>query len=126
MVGPVTRHTGPTDEQRMTVLLRAGFRCEPCGKEPVEQIHHRVPRQMGGSREEWINEPWNLLGVGLRCHAFIESRRRNARDNGWLVPRGTHPGAVPVSIVDGWGKRRTVLLTRDGQYRDVEPTAVSA
>lgn len=50
-----------------------------------EQLHHRKPRRMGGSRDPGVNLPQNLICLCRPCHEWIESHRAEAMDKGWLV-----------------------------------------
>lgn len=114
----------PLDEgTRMGVILRGGYSCELCGKNPVENIHHRSPRRMGGTTSPTIHAYPNLLGVcgsgTTGCHGYIESNRRKAISYGWLVPQGTNPAVVPAFLIVG-GRREWVLLTHDGRYDHME------
>lgn len=93
--------------------------CERCGKRLSEgehvSVHHRTPRGMGGSHDESLNRPSNLLalcGSGTTgCHGWIEHNREEARENGWLVPRGLSPIDVPVKVIGKW-----IYLNDEGGY----------
>lgn len=116
MMGHRRVDTGPTPAQRLVVVSRAGSACERCS-EPWTglQVHHRLPRGMGGSSLPEINSPANLLLLCPDCHGWVESNRTDAYTAGWLVHRGLDPAAVPVTV-HGYGP---VLLTDAGEYRDV-------
>lgn len=64
-------------------------------------IHHRSPRGMGGTRLTWVGLPANgvvLCGTGTTgCHGKVESDRKTAYGNGWLVRRNglLYPSDVP-------------------------------
>lgn len=95
-------------EARAALIARAKGSCEICYG-PLSMgmsIHHRKPRQMGGSTAPWINDPENLLvicGSGVTgCHGRVESFRITSYDNGWLVRTGFRPVEVP--FVDGTGQ----------------------
>lgn len=60
------------------------------------QIHHRLPRKMGGSSHHYINEPANLLLVCGDCHRDIESSRHKAMGRGLLVPGNRKPDTWPI------------------------------
>lgn len=89
---------------------RAGNACEICGVRG-ENIHHRKPRGMGGTKFE--GGPENLLllcGSGTTgCHGWIEANREEARMQGWLVDRHELPHRVPVAYRGQW-----CLLTFEG------------
>lgn len=109
-----------TPAVRTIVAARSGGICELCGSRPATQIHHRCGRQMGGSREEWVNQASNLLHVCDDCHDRVTNtrgRREEVEEHGWLVRRGvTLPVEVPVRL---W--RGRVLLDDDGGYSHVAP-----
>lgn len=93
------RNTGPTPETRLAVLMRDGYRCVQCGEalEFVWECHHRRPRGMGGSRDPQTNSPANLIALHPDCHQWIESRREEALENGWLVPQGKNPAEWAIA-----------------------------
>ncbi len=77
--------------------------CQRCGHLITGWFsrHHRNPRGMGGSTAE----PHALVNLVLLCgsatsrggcHHEIESQRRQARIDGWLVPDGIDPAVWPV------------------------------
>ncbi len=126
-----SRNTGPSSDVVDAVLERAGFSCEVCGhmlgdRRGVDwSVHHRRPRQMGGSRWAGINLPSNLLiacgsGTSL-CHGTIESNRSGAVAAGWLVLSNSDSASVAVLV----RRERWVYLTNDGEYSD-HPPAVAA
>lgn len=67
---------------------------------------------MGGTRSETVNLPSNLLLLCQPCHAWVESNRETAYDQGYLVRRTVSDiAAVPVLLHHG-----LMLLTNDGAY----------
>lgn len=93
-------------DTRYIVIARANSVCELCyGPLSQMSVHHRKPRQMGGSRLAWINDPENLLalcGSGTTgCHGYVESHRRVAYDYGWLVRTGMMPHSTPFVDMGG-------------------------
>lgn len=112
------------------MLERAQYSCEIAGCEIGDRrgvdysLHHRRPRQMGGSRWPGINLASNLLvacGSGVSgCHGAIESRRADAVGGGWLVVGNKDPALVSVLICG----ERWCYLTNDGQYSDDPPERV--
>lgn len=90
---------------RKQVLARAGGACELCGRGDANNVHHRRPRGMGGTRLEWVNEPPNLLfvcGSGTTgCHGFLESNRLQAYEMGWLLRMGMMADQVPFTDLAG-------------------------
>lgn len=116
------RATGPDPEAVSDVLGRAAGACERCGVDVYGQrgvdwsIHHRRPRQMGGTRWEGINLPSNLMlvcGSGTTgCHGEIERQRAHAQAEGWLVPSFMDPAQSAVLVAgDRWW-----YLGNDGEY----------
>jgi hypothetical protein len=109
------RKTNITQKVRRTVLFRAKHRCERCGDliSDFYSIHHRKPRGMGSALEE-INQPSNLMllcGSGVSgCHGWVESNRKEAMREGFLVSRYDDPCHVPV--ITPWGL--TKYLSDDG------------
>jgi len=98
------------------VMERDNGCCVVCG-EAMQQIHHRRPRGMGGSSNNLvINMAGNLIAVCNADHAWIESNRDRARDNGWLIPQAIIPVTVPL-----WWFGRFVLLDNDGRYEVTTP-----
>ncbi len=124
-----TRHrvTGPSSTTVEAVLERAQWSCELCSAELGDRrgedysVHHRRPRQMGGTRWAGINLPSNLLilcGSATTpggCHAFVESNRSASVAAGWLVLSRQDPAHVQVLICKVWK-----YLTNDATYREVE------
>jgi 5-methylcytosine-specific restriction protein A len=95
-------YTGPDAKTRAVVAKRDGGRCVRCAA-PATQIHHRRSRGRGGSSDPAINSPANLLtlcGSGTTgCHGWVESNRREAEIEGYIVRHGARsPGTVPVRI----------------------------
>jgi 5-methylcytosine-specific restriction protein A len=115
------RNTGPTDKVRQAVYARANQSCERCGTSAGPfNVHHRKPRGMGGTRDVSINFATNLVlvcgngssGGDSTCHGWIETNRRKALADGWLVPRTAVPADTPVKVYGhGW-----VKLTTGGLY----------
>lgn len=95
------RRTGPTDTVRQLVHHRDGARCVRCNSPQDLTIHHRVNRGMGGAREEWINQPHNLLLVCTTCNSWFEDHPRESYSDGWKVRRPMLPGEVPVTYPSG-------------------------
>jgi 5-methylcytosine-specific restriction protein A len=116
------KSTGPSSAVVEGVLERAQWCCEGCGSEVGDRrgedwsVHHRRPRQMGGTRWAGINLPSNLMilcGSGVTgCHGTAESERFAALANGWLVHSGQDPAHVKVHIGGSW-----VYLGDEYEYR---------
>ena len=92
-----------TEKVRKEIVARANGRCESCGSIAMyNQIHHRRPRGMGGSRDPLSGSAANGLFVHPACHSKIESDRKQALENGQLVRQGIDPSTVSTnsSILD--------------------------
>lgn len=112
------RSTGPSQDTRMLVYNRDGWRCARCGKDITyiqSSIQHRKARGMGGTKDEEINSPVNLIvlcGSGTTgCHGYVETHREEARERGWAVSQWADPADIPVSYPDG-----PRFLFPDGSY----------
>lgn len=108
---------------RALVIHRDGPNCARCGVLVLNvpsSLHHRKPRQMGGTRDPRINDPRNLIrvcGTGTTgCHEWIESHRDEAREKGWLL-RSLDDLSQP--LVTLYGTR--IMLSADGRREDVWP-----
>jgi hypothetical protein len=86
---------------RQLVHDRDGGRCVRCNTPSDLTIHHRVNRGMGGAREEWINQPQNLLLVCTTCNSWFEDHPRESYSHGWKVRRPMLPGEMPVTYPGG-------------------------
>lgn len=112
------RKTGPDLATVELVRWRDRDACRRCPR-AGEQIHHRKPRGMGGTRDPRINCPENLILLCSECHAWIESHRADSIADGWLVSKWADPAAVPL-VLHGL----PVWLARDGHaYPRKEPHA---
>jgi hypothetical protein len=107
---PKRRHNADVPpETRQVVHARARLRCERDGKDLADgggHVHHRRPRQSGGSRADDVHSSANLLLLCVACHEWVESNRTIAYEQGLLVHAGANPAAVPVTVTGG----RQVLL----------------
>lgn len=113
--------TGPSIQVVEVCLERAQYSCEVLGcmvghRRGVDwSVHHRLPRRMGGSNNTALNLPSNLLivcGSGTTgCHGWLESRRAEAYDAGFILRAGQVPARVPVSLAYG-----VVLLDDEGGW----------
>ena len=81
-----------SDTVRNLVLTRGNYRCERCHEDFLwsgVSVHHRRPRMMGGSKNELLHLPANLIalcGSGVTgCHGWVESNRFKAREMGFLI-----------------------------------------
>lgn len=101
---------------RAAVRARDGH-CVLCS-EPISDVHHRLPRGSGGAMHDETR--WSLsrlVGLCRAHHAWIESNRTKAEDEGLLLRHGVEkPASTPVR----WHGQR-VLLDDAG---DVWPVAI--
>lgn len=123
------RDTGPDQDTKTLLWLRAKGRCEICGRDLTSGFpfsrHHRRPRQMGGSTVAWINDITNLLllcGSATTpdgCHTAVEANREQAYEAGWLIHASSDylPAEVPVLIRPAISFH-PVYLTGDGGYAE--------
>lgn len=99
---------------QVIVRDRSQGRCERClvpFDREAGEVHHRRPRQRGGSMDPAIHSPANLVHLCHTCHRWAEDFRDDAVATGWLVPMGvTGPEEIPVVNTRG----RTWLLTAAG------------
>jgi hypothetical protein len=108
----MTRRTGFSPETRACIIDRATdvngvVRCEKCGGQYSGlQLHHRRPRQAGGSRRPETNLPSNCLVLDDMCHLWVESYRTLSYANGWLLKSGQFPADVPVLRRNVWVQLR--------------------
>jgi len=102
---------------RKQVQERDGGLCVVCGL-PVSggHVHHRKPRGMGGRRLS-IDTLSNLILLHPDCHLkHVESKRRQALDNGWLIIGSAYPETVPIRYM----LTRTVYLLDNGDIIETE------
>lgn len=114
---PKHRYTGASPSVLLLVKTRAAGRCERCAwAVPTDaEVHHRIPRGMGGTKDPRINLSSNLVVLCAACHRWIESYRQAAYRAGWLVHRTAEPNATPIeSRLHG-----RVLLADDGGIQQV-------
>ncbi len=105
------------DRVRRLVAERSQGLCEICGRRPAQQLHHRRPRKMGGSRRESTNTPANLLAIDALCHADIESSRLHAESFGWLIPDAVaDPARMPVLLATAHGELFCLLDHEGGKW----------
>lgn len=115
------RLTGFPPTVREIIKERAGEHdgyicCELCGLWSVSaQMHHRRPRQKGGSRRADTNLPSNGVVLCMACHEGIEMFRTDAYESGWLLRQHQTPTEVPIVYPDG----SRFLLGDDGRMYEI-------
>jgi len=112
--------SGWPKETRDAVQRRSGGRCEvgllgTCTGQAAN-LHHRLPRRMGGTSNPAASTACNALhlcGSGTTgCHGWIEAHRAEALGRGWLLHAGQDPAVEPATIRG----RFPVWLTEAGRY----------
>lgn len=101
---------------QQSVKLRADYRCEGCGDDLFHraggELHHRVPKGMGGRSHPERHSPANLLFLCHSCHRNVTENPRAAYGFGRLVHRWLDPAHQNVLIHGrGW-----CLLDHHGNY----------
>lgn len=83
---------------RAAVKGRSGEVCEACCRQRATDMHHRIPRSLGGG---W--HPANILHVCRGCHDWLEEgkHRAEARGRGLLLRSADDPAKVPVTRLTG-------------------------
>lgn len=101
---------------RELVHQRAGGRCEVCGRAGLStEIHHRLPRGAGGSKNPAKGRASNALLLCPEHHRYCETNVPLVYANGWKLKHGRSPVDVPALIVTPYGKGLW-LLSDDGMY----------
>ena len=92
------------------LVIERDRHCVMC-REPISDVHHRLPRGAGGALGDptrWAQS--RLVGLCREHHRWVEEYRSFASVLGLLVPRGlTAPAEVPV-----FHHKRWVLLDDHG------------
>ena len=101
---------------RKEVWARENDLCAVCSA-PGEQVHHRLPRGMGGDRASSALS--RLLLLCAACHQRVESHREHAMQLGLLVPRGKL-GVQNTEQARVFYRGRWCRLTDDGYVIDLE------
>lgn len=110
------RNTDPSPATVRQVRQRDGHVCVRCAAAAPLSTQHRVARGMGGTLDEWVNMPANLItlcGSGTTgCHGWVEAHPREAKAQGLALSRWQLPNAdrEPVLTWAGW-----VLLDNKGR-----------
>lgn len=92
-----------------TVKKRDRYRCFRCLK-IAHDVHHRRPRQMGGTSHAWINQPANLICLCRPCHRWAEEHYAEAVAQGYRIPFRLTAEECPITNVNG----QQVYLTNEG------------
>jgi 5-methylcytosine-specific restriction enzyme A len=94
---------------------RDGGICQKC-PDPATDVHHRVTRGMGGSRDDTLNYGMaNLVALCRSCHDEVHAHPAASYNAGWLVRTGNDPAVIPLVVT----KDMTIWLKDDGTSRFV-------
>ena len=123
----MSARSGFTAEAVAIILTRSGGYCEILTEgctQRANQIHHRRPRGMGGTKRPESNEAANGLATCEACHRYCETQAREwARNHGFIVPQGADPASRRVWWRCRWWSNRKewVWLDNEGNMNDVAP-----
>jgi len=114
--------SGPDRGTRQLVMERDDWTCAFCGN-PIREgqdysLQHRKARGSGGTVDPTINSPANLVLVcgsaTTKCHFFLESRKAEAEEIGFVISKNSAVDPAAVRIVHAlYG---VVLLLDDGTW----------
>jgi hypothetical protein len=127
---PVKAQRGPGNDPppqvRLAVAKRSEGLCERCRSARAVHVHHRQPKQAGGTWRRLIHALFNLVHFCTPCHIYVHAHPLESYTAGWLVHSGDDPALVPVITVLEDGTRSPRWLTADGKYSDDDPRTVAA
>lgn len=114
----MTRHTGFPTATRDLITTRSGGFCEvmaPGCTGHAREIHHRMPRRMGGTRRAVVNTASAGLHVCRSCHRHLETTERGLSYlRGWLIRQNTSDLVEPASVSVVYRGNPGVRLCDDG------------
>jgi 5-methylcytosine-specific restriction enzyme A len=88
------------DSARKAALSRDGGKCQRCLR-PAVDVHHRKPKQMGGTGNADTNfGAANLVSLCRPCHNCIHANPAESYQQGWLVHSWQDPADVPLKNPD--------------------------
>lgn len=89
------------DKAKRIVVDRDSMLCVRCKKEATD-VHHRLPRKMGGTRNEKIAYGLaNLISLCRDCHNWVHANPFAAHQLGYLLKTGEDPEVIPIQL--GYG-----------------------
>lgn len=110
---------------RTDVLARDLSLCVRCGVSPAADVHHRLPRGLGGTSDPLCAYGMaNLIALCRACHSWCEITGRstdpgNAYASGWLLRRGDDPEDTPILYRGQWR-----WLTHDGRVNPLRDSTI--
>jgi hypothetical protein len=124
----MTRIAADLNDLRHRAYQRARGRCEitgvtlPGGPDGPWALHHRRPKQMGGTNKPATHTLPNVLAITHEIHNLatrsVHLDPEWARPRGYLLRQHQIPRLVPVLI----GGHQWAILGLDGAYLDVTGT----
>ena len=82
---------------RKEALLRDEGKCLRCRK-PAADVHHRRPKKMGGTKNEYTAFGMaNLVSLCRKCHNDIHAHPEQAYRTGYLVHSWDDPAHIPIT-----------------------------
>lgn len=83
---------------REAALDRDKGRCRRCPATATD-VHHRRPKQMGGTKNQEIAFGLdNLVALCRECHSHIHRNPAQSYKLGWLVHSWDDPSLIPVPV----------------------------
>lgn len=100
---------------------RDGGLCVKCGSEATD-IHHRMPRGLGGSSDPDRNYGLaNLVSLCREDHDWVHSHPVESYDNGLLVRSWDNPVDCPILLAND---TIVIYLTADGNVTKFQQQAL--
>ena len=78
---------------RRLVLSRDNYRCTECGEARDLQVHHILPRRLGGP-----DEPSNLVTLCSACHDRLHQTHQTSLANGRSARQDHQPNGASDGV----------------------------
>ena len=92
---------GKWEEAKKLAVARDGGKCLYCLGE-ADDVHHRSPKKMGGTKDEYIAFGLaNLVSLCRSHHDWVHSNPAQAYKLGFLVHSWEDPAEVPIVLKPG-------------------------
>lgn len=98
---------------RSQILLRDHFRCRECGYYKHLEVHHIIPRRLGGT-----DDPSNLITLCTRCHA--KKHPENGRQKTYSRKQ-RHTKRNRRKRRNRWLNKNKNVFSRDSTFPDEPP-----